>query len=45
MSPSESTPPTETELVSDPRIEPLSRWYLAGLAAFFFVLASFRPRD
>ena len=38
MSPSGSTSPTKTELVSDPSSEPLSRWCLAGLAAFFLVL-------
>jgi len=36
---SESTSPSESELVGDLRIEALSRWYLAGLAAFFLALA------
>ena len=38
ISPSESTPPTDTELVCDSTGQPLSRWFLAGLAAFFLVL-------
>jgi len=39
LSPSKSIPLTETEPVSDPSSsEPLSRWFLAGLAAFFLVL-------
>ena len=36
--PSESTPPSENELLGDLRSKPLSRWFLAGLAAFFLVL-------
>ena len=38
MNPSKLTSPTEAEPVSDPRSEPLSRWFLAGLAGFFLVL-------
>lgn len=37
MNPSKSTSPIETEPVSDPSSEPLSRWFLAGLAGFFLV--------
>ena len=36
--PAGSTSPIETQSISDPPIEPLSRWSLAGLAAFFLTL-------
>ena len=38
MSPSKLISPTETETFSHPRSEPLSRWFLAALAAFFLAL-------